>query len=281
MHELRVLTKIAAEEMDSKVGKILTDTDYNVLLTGPVRILKRDGSPLIVYLPGHMPQQLRDLAYPILTKIRSSIRNRGLAGGAPRVKVHGASFANPVMSSIIGNIEQQGGRYPLCRTTAWSGENTRQFAALYPYFQFVSDTFRTLVPDRWANQADMCAQTDPAWVIPGTVFSTVTVNNTYPTGVHKDAGDLDSGFSCLTVLRRGDYSGGILTFPEYRLAVNLRDGDVILMDAHEWHGNTAIVRNTQDAERISVVLYYRTKIAQCGSPAEELAKGKSRKVVEV
>jgi hypothetical protein len=279
LHEVRVLTKTAQEEMDQKVGKILTDTDYNVLLTGPTRVLKRDGTPLIIYLPGQMPDPLREVAYPILTKIRSQSRNRGLAGGAQRVKVHGASFANPVMSSIIGHIEQQGGRFPLCRTTAWSGENTQKFAALYPYFQYVSDTFRSFVPDRWAAQAARCADTDPAWVIPGTVFSTVTVNNTYPTGVHKDAGDLDEGFSCLTTLRRGSYNGGILTFPEYRVAVNLQDGDIILMDAHEWHGNTAITRITEDAERISVVLYYRTKMASCASPAEEIAKGNAKKVL--
>ena len=105
-------------------------------------------------------------------------------------------------------------------------------------------------------------------------WTTVTVNNTYPTGVHKDQGDLDEGFSNLAVLRRGDYAGGHLTFPRYRVAVNMQDGDLILMDAHEWHGNTQMRLDSEDAERISVVLYYRTNMITCGTAEEEIEHAK-------
>ena len=123
--------------------------------------------------------------------------------------------------------------------------------------------------------------------MPGTPFSTVTVNNTYPTGTHTDKGDLDEGFSTITCLRRGDYSGGQLVFPEYRVAVTLQHGDLILMDAHQWHANTAIVCpcGTElngpcpgcGAERISVVSYFRTRITECGTPGQELERaGRAR-----
>ncbi len=142
------------------------------------------------------------------------------------------------------------------------------------------------MPDRYANQAAVVARTQPEWVIPGTPFSTVTVNNTYPTGVHKDAGDLDSGFSTLSCLRRGSYTGGVLVWPRYRVAADMQDGDLLLMDAHEWHGNTRIrpfhdasvhgdpeadFRPMPDecagcsAERITVVAYYRTRLETCGT----------------
>jgi hypothetical protein len=94
--------------------------------------------------------------------------------------------------------------------------------------------------------------------------------------VHQDAGDLDQGYSCLAVLRYGQYAGGHLTFPEYRVACDLGHGDVLLMDAHQWHGNTALSLGSPDAERISVVCYYRTKMAACGSPAAEQAKAVQR-----
>ena len=100
----------------------------------------------------------------------------------------------------------------------------------------------------------------------------MTVNNNYPTGVHTDKGDLDEGYSCLMALRRGEYTGGNLVFPEYRVSVNMKEGDLLLMDAHQWHGNTNIVKGSEDAERISLVLYYRTDMMFCGTMEAEAEK---------
>jgi hypothetical protein len=71
------------------------------------------------------------------------------------------------------------------------------------------------------------------------------------------------------------------------VAVDLHDGDLILMDAHDWHGNVPIYCRCSGtplnglcedcgAERISVVAYFRTKIAECGSPDEEMARATAR-----
>jgi hypothetical protein len=156
----------------------------------------------------------------------------------------------------------------------------------------MADLFAEYVPDRYRQQMSVVADTQPDWVIPGTPYTTITVNNTYPTGVHTDKGDLDKGFSCLAVLRRGNYHGGRLVFPQFRVAVDMQDGDMILMDAHEWHGNTAMyctdcgerlfnyghkcnVLNTIP-ERISIVAYYRTEMQKCGTYEEELAKGQAK-----
>ncbi len=38
--EIRVRTKIPESEMEQKVGKILAESDYNVRLTGPARVLE-------------------------------------------------------------------------------------------------------------------------------------------------------------------------------------------------------------------------------------------------
>jgi hypothetical protein len=144
-------------------------------------------------------------------------------------------------------------------------------------------------------------RTDADWMIPGTPFTTVTINNTWPTAVHTDKGDLDAGFSNLTVLRRGSYTGGVFVFPRYRIGFDLHDGDLILMNAHEWHGNTQIVcatcgeklngyhecertvapltdaeetRIINRVERISVVAYYRTRMVECGTIEDEAEKAR-------
>jgi hypothetical protein len=271
--EIRVRTRVSAEELEQKVGKIITDKDLNVVLTGPTLVRKPDGSVLCIYLPGVLNKKLVDGAYPALHSIQGKTDNRGLASGSQRVQRVGGidptSRAATVKSSLIGYFERQGGRFPFCRTTAWTGEHAAEFKEIFPLFDHIAEAFSTYLPDRYAAQAKQASLTDRGWLIGDTPFTTVTVNNTYPTGVHKDAGDLDQGFSNLVVLRRGEYSGGILTFPEYRVGANMGDGDLILMDSHEWHGNTKMVLGGADAERISLVLYFRTNMVACGTPEEE------------
>lgn len=274
--EIRARTRTPKSELDKKVGKIITDKDYNVLLTGPTKVLGPSGQPLAVYLPQAIPEPLKDNHYPQLHKIRDITDGRGMASGSKLYKVNKNNRANRIMSSIIGSFDWHP-RRPYCRTTAWTGNNTEQFRSMYPLFQHIGKMMETYVPDRWANQMSKAKQTDPAWIVEGTPFTTMTVNNTYPTGVHKDKGDLDEGFSCLATWRRGQYSGGYLTFPEWRIAADMQDGDLMLMDAHQWHGNTDLILESEDAERISLVLYYRTEMMACGTLEEEAENERAAK----
>lgn len=282
--ELRIRTKISEEEMTSKIGRILTEDDFNVIPTRDCIIFKPNGQPLAIYRKGIIPGELRESTWPILHELKSeTTTNRGLASGTPRVAGPGTrSYAKAVQSAMLGGFEPQGPRQ-FCRLTAWTGRETNKFKILWPLLQFIAGRMEEDVPVRYANQMAEVARTHPDWIIPGTPFSTVTVNNTYPTGVHKDAGDLDSGFSTLAVFRRGNFNGGILVFPEYRVGVNMQDGDLLLMDAHEFHGNTDFdppvqrsmtgkVEVEPDFERISVVSYFRTKITDCDSAATESEK---------
>jgi hypothetical protein len=151
-----------------------------------------------------------------------------------------------------------------------------------PLFEAIDSHFAEQVPDRYRQQLAVARATHPDWRIPGTAFTTVTVNNTYSTGVHQDAGDLPEGFSTLAVARRGAYTGGHLVLPRYRVAFDMRDGDLLLFDAHEWHGNTNMWCPHTDVplykpcpegcERVSLVTYYRTKVQHCASAADEAAK---------
>jgi hypothetical protein len=91
-------------------------------------------------------------------------------------------------------------------------------------------------------------------VVPGTSFTTVTANRD-PTGVHRDSGNLPGALGALTVIRAGPYTGGLFVYPEYRLAFDLRTGDVLIADQSEAHGNTVIVGVEGEYERVSVVCY--------------------------
>jgi hypothetical protein len=281
--ELRVRSRINEEALEARKRKILTERDYDVLMTGPTRVMQPNGRPLAVYLPGAVRERMNE-AYGILHTIRGTSENRGYASGTgQKFTQNNMQRAKPVMSSILGAFEASG-FYKYCRLTSWTAhEMHARWPQLLPLFQAIAAEFERYVPDRFQAQQRYAAQTAADWIIDGTPFTTITLNNTYSTGVHQDKGDLDEGFSCLAVARRGDYLGGTLTFPEYRVAADMHDGDLILMDAHAWHGNTLMHCRCADgtkrldsgpcdtcgAERISVVCYYRTKMATCGDADAE------------
>ncbi len=287
MIDLRLRTRIHDDAVRELAGRVLGPRDYDLLLTGsgPVRLRMPDNRPLAIYLPAALTGVFTEHVYEILHSIRvHTTSNRGMASGSRRLRRGGAdtpatrSETIPVPSTVLGSVDPLGQtRY--CRLTAWTGRHLPEWETLHVPLRRIGELMAEHVPDRHAAQLARAQATDPNWVIPGTPFSTITVNNTYPTGVHTDKGDLDEGFSSIACLRRGNYTGGQLVFPSFRVAVDMKEGDLILMDAHQWHGNVPIVCpcgtqlngpcTTCASERISIVSYFRTKIEQCGTPAEE------------
>lgn len=293
MTNLRVRSRLA-DDIISKhmLGRPVVSADWDVLLTGPARVDRPDGKPLCVYLPGSMKSWTQDAhIYSVLHSLKGlTTNNRGAAGGIPRIKrgEQRRSYAAQAVASTMIGVSEATSVYRYCRLTAWTGEHIPEWESLHPMLRDVAAHLAREVPARFNAQAHAASTARPEWVIKGTPFTTLTINNTYPTGVHTDAGDLPEGFSTLLCLRRGTYTGGQLCFPAYRVAVDMRDGDLLLMDAHDWHGNAAItcecgtncirMCDSCGAERISVVTYFRSEVTHCGSPDDEFAKALQREV---
>jgi hypothetical protein len=186
------------------------------------------------------------------------------------------TYAPGVESGIIGYFDRTA-REPYCRTTAFTWEEVHKWRAAQPFIEAVNGVFKQAMPARHAAQMRAVRATRPEWVIGATAFSTVTVNRNYRSAAHKDKGDLPEGFGVLSVLRAGEYEGGHLVFPQYRVAVDLHTRDVLMADVHEWHGNTPIVGEEGRYERISCVFYYRTNMRHCLSSDQELERAKRRR----
>lgn len=202
----------------------------------------------------------------------------GYSRFSPKLKngqVSKTSYSRRSLSSILGNFERTV-RTPYCRQTAITQEHLADFQMVYPLFREVSDVFRVLLPNRWQAQKDICDKTHPAWILPGTVFSTITANRTWQTALHRDAGDYHPGFGVLSAMQAGDLGGCYFCLPEWDVGVDMRSGDVMLCDVHQLHANTPIHKGQLQAERLSLVFYYRTKMIHCLSPDNELAQALSR-----
>lgn len=194
---------------------------------------------------------------------------------------------NVVASGVIGNYERTPFLGQPCRMTGYTRRGLKHYLHGIPYLQAIDKQFKKLVPDAHRKQLAGVSQ-KPMYQIADTAFSTLTVNMNFRTALHKDAGDYRDGFGNLSVIEWGRYHGGETIFPRYGVAFNLRTGDFVAMDVHEWHSNAPIHETKEDAEfnksipdirtrdaatgvvgsqeryqRISFVCYFREKLEDC------------------
>lgn len=265
------------------MGRVVTARDYDLLVCGDIDVYKPNGTRLLSLRRGIFTESDAEAARDALRWVsKSGSLNRGMAAGGntrQRKLADGTvsrtmETAERVESVVVGFLDRTP-RFPFCRQTVRTGELGERFATTRPILEKVRDAFRDAVPDRYEVQNALVRKTSPDFVIPGTPWTTITVNRNWDTRLHTDKGDLDEGFSTLTVLRKGSYGGGVLVFPAFRVGADLHTGDVAFMDAHELHGNTPFENPSDDYERISMVLYYRTKMKDCGSIQEELVRAKN------
>ncbi len=180
--------------------------------------------------------------------------------------VSDTSYANQVNSSIAGWFDRYP-RIPYGRATAYTRNHLAKFQMSFPFLQHLTKGFHDLMPQRYTAQAAAASKIDPRFLVPGTPLTTITVNKTFRTAAHRDAGDLNTGLSNLLVLSNtGNFTGGYLILPQVRVAINIRPGDLLLINNHECiHANTPIVLLDDDAERVSLVCYFREGMLGLGS----------------
>jgi hypothetical protein len=201
---------------------------------------------------------------------------------------------NLVASGVIGFYEETPFMKAACRMTVYTRRYLHLFLHGLPFIQAIDQQFKNLVPKEHKRQYDAVSD-KPDYQIPDTAFSTVTVNLNFRTAVHKDAGDFKGGFGNLSVIEWGKYQGGYTLFPRYGIAFDVRTGDFIAMDVHEWHCNTPMYETPEDKaynatlpdirsrdpttglqgseekfQRLTFVCYFRDKLQGCD--AEETAE---------
>jgi len=213
---------------------------------------------------------------------------------------------NQVASNPIGFYEESKNFCKLpCRLTHFTRTNYKKYNEGLPFIQKISDMFQELIPDAYEKQLEQ-ANKKPHLKIPGTPFSTITINRNFRTALHRDAGDFKGGFGNLTVIERGKYHGGYTVLPQFGVAVDVRSNDFLAMDVHQWHSNTPIYETEEDKvfnatlepsfkdnpevgtvgiyekyTRLTFVCYLREKIVNCPDdiPEEFLKESGHSKIV--
>lgn len=266
--------------------QFMDESNYDLLLDEDTIVYKPGGEPLLILLKKAIEPQIAANAWKEIKTINGGNKNRSTAIGiesSPYQKADGTKSSQmlvpknwQVVSDVIGYMDRSA-RLPYARSCAWNAKHPDRFERIIPMLQGTAKLFEKYVPDRFQNQQDFCKITDPAWVIPGTVYTTVTVNKNFRTAAHKDAGDLREGFSNMIVIKEGASVGGHLVLPDWRIAVKLDSLDFVMFDAHEFHGNTQILRLSPKSVRCSLVLYFRERLQLCKDPHTELMRAKNKK----
>ena len=312
-----IVKKIIDDEyIESKEGEYFDENHYkkpnrHVLIGENVDVYKENGDLLLKIRRGVIGKKFTDAAleaFLVASKVKHE--NRGAASGmldrnkmpnyigelinpgkfrtrfksSVTKKLSKQTQSNLSPSNIVGffdkpdrNLKSNGAP---CRTTAFTRDNIEKWNLSIPFLQECNNWFKKLVPDKYKVQKERADKT-PNFVIENTAYSTVTINYSWRTGLHKDAGDLKEGFGNLIVIEDpnnpNEYEGCYLGFPQYGVCVDVRTGDYLAMDVHEWHCNTEFkpkkildknyserdIKNDWIFNRLSMVMYLREKMIRC------------------
>ena len=172
------------------------------------------------------------------------------------------NYAQTVMSGIAGYFDRYP-RIPYGRPAAYNDKYPEKFEKSFPYLNKLNQVFQKELPVRWGRQRAAADKLDPKFLISDTVFTTLTINHNWRTAGHRDAGDLNAGFSNISGVGKG-WKGYVFTLPEWEVGINLQPGDLLLVNNHEGiHSNTE--PEGEDNDRLTIVAYFREKMVDLKS----------------
>jgi hypothetical protein len=277
-----VKADITNDKMASILNNKLKRNQIDTIIDHDADVYTEDGILLLRFRKNKLNHKYIEEFYDnIINFALQKTNNRGCASGSTiKLNTH-----NPrIMTNILGyfdtlspahkvKFKKLGKPMPTLtvRETRFNQGYPEKFKKLLPLIKEIDHYYEKLIPEKYNQQRKKANQTP--FKINGTSFTTITTNVNFQTAVHTDKGDDEDGFGNLTVIEKGKYTCGETCFPQYKIGVDVKLGDVLFMDVHQAHGNLPILLKTPDAKRLSIVCYLRKNIWKN-------TKGKTKKFME-
>lgn len=313
--EITVKASMTDEEIKARQGTYFTEKDVDTVFKEDIDVYHEDAEgnrKLLAKFRKNVftPDEIK-LGWEGFYETAATSRNRGAAAGPIALsgqywkkrkpietskwstrymhkgKLSKMRVNNLVMSSVLGYFERTPFMGLPCRLTSYTQRYFKQYSHGLPFIKAIDNKFKKLVPDAHKLQYQRASQ-KPLYRVGDTAFSSITLNRNFRTALHMDDGDFREGFGNLSVIERGEYDGAYTLFPRYRVGFDVRTGDFLAMDVHEWHCNTEITETAAQAKknkalpdiykddpttgslgsnkpytRISFVCYLREKLVGC------------------
>lgn len=252
---------------DTDCYKILNDNDKNVGIEKNILFKFRKN-----VIPEDMSKEIQNIYLKHANKVNNQ---RAKASGGYIIKVGNATKSSEICkSSIVGYYDQPPIKYKnilynkgvtqnICRETLFTRDNKKKWEKSLKFYRLIARIYKYLAPNFYNIQFNAIKTINNNYRIKYTPFTTITINYNWKTNPHKDKGDYKHGLSVLVVLGK-DYKGGYLVFPEYKVAVDVRPNDMIIMDSHEYHCNTNLIADDINY-RLSFVCYLREGMLGCNT----------------
>jgi len=285
MKKLKLETKVFGKKLNDMLGVFAEKKHYDQIIDYDCDCYDVNNKPVLFLRKNYIKDEVLHEAFLNLEKAAQPTSNRGSSSGGDRkhsitkegkrtktLQVFDKKTGEVVKdkSGIIGYFDRSG-HYDYCRTTAFNINQKEKFEKSMPLINTVNIGFKEIVPERYEKQKAMVLATDPNYRIGDTAFSTITVNKDYRTAFHTDQGDYPKGFGNLVAYCK-DIEPVYLVLPKFKVAVNLETNDLLLVDVHQIHGNTEIIKKKKDGVRLSFVMYYRNNMYKCLPPKKELKR---------
>ncbi len=269
------------DAIDQYEGKVPTTHDYDTIVESPVSVQDQNGN--IIAIVVNEATRGTKLAYDAINSYvyPSKARQVASSGATSYVKKKDGTVSNTTqlpphlapLTSIGGYLDRQS-RVPYAHATMLCRDHPEKWKQMQPFIKSVNEIFQKYAPEKYAIQKAVAEEVPKEWIIGTTAFSTITMNKNFSIHYHRDANDLKEGLGVMSHLCIGDYEGGELVIPRFRLAIRFKHKDVVLFDVGQVHGVMPLKGAWGRFNRITVVHYLRENLLRCGDAAHEIARGK-------
>ena len=282
----KVSKKLSDAKMDAMSGGSISSKSIDRIIDHDADVYTDDGKLLARFRKQTLPDKNGKLFYDnVIGFAKNKTYNRGEMMGVDKGK-RGYLSRNKegIRTNIIGYMDgfsatqkiimkRKGIASPMTiRESRFIIDYPDKWSKAQPLIRDIDKKYKSLIPAHYKKQ--MAKSRKMKFKIKGTSFTTVTTNVNVHTKIHKDKGDDEEGFGNLAVIEYGEYSGGETCLPQYGVGFDVRSGDVLFMDVHEWHGNLPMKEITPGAIRLSIVCYLRTRIYDQEMKFDKTAKRK-------
>ena len=225
-----------------------------------------DGRIVAILLCGVIPPKLHKRAYKLWRRVNGNVSNRITASGTrslPR-SVNKDGIPSPRSGVNIDVLKLLKGRQGIigyldrpCRKTTLTKRRPEMLNGNKRLIKLLDKLYKRYLPTFYAVQRAEVERAPSRCQLFNTAFTTGYLAKNYRTAYHRDKGNLLGVMTALMPM--GDYTGGELVFPRWRIAIAFKPGDVLFFDPQEVHGNLPF-----EGERLSAAFYCARHIANCG-----------------
>lgn len=260
------------EEVKRLEGKFPSPSHVRETLPEGRKLIAKDGTACALLLCNAIPTSLHKLAYELWRTVRELPDNRATAVGTASL-LRRKSDGTPgkrrgVIEDVRKLLRERNTAHGLigyldttrdhpCHRTPLTKKHHEMLDGNERLIKLVDQLYRHYLREFYDKQRAEVEKA-PGWRLWDTGFTTIYIAKNFRTAYHFDPGNLKGVMTALMPM--GEFSGGELVFPRWRLSIAFKPGDILFFNSAEiLHGNLPL-----QGERLSAAFYCERRIAECG-----------------